>query len=260
MVSVSTALLKALAPKAQPGIIGALVNPLNVYLQRYGINSPLRTAHFLAQAAEETDGFKTLVEYASGKAYEGRKDLGNTQSGDGVRFKGRGIFQLTGRSNYAYYGKELGLDLVGHPDLAATAIVAAQVACLYWSRKGLNAWADRDDVKSITYRINGGQNGLGIRKAYLAKAKALLNVAADQSIQDPVSEPTPEAPVVPISVSPDPWYKDPGIVTIGGSAVSSVPIAFSATGIAAWALFALVLAGIGFGIYLVISKRNAGRS
>jgi predicted chitinase len=258
MAIVTLSLLTALAPSAQPGLLEKLVPALNRWLPRHGITSPLRLAHFLAQSAEETDGFKTLVEYASGKAYEGRKDLGNTQKGDGVRFKGRGIFQLTGRSNYAYYGGLTGLNLVGSPQTASQPDVAAQIAALYWDRKGLNTWADRDDIASITYRINGGRNGLAARKAYLAKAKVLLNVASDKG-QYLEPEPRPEAPIGPISPSSDPWWKDPGILTIGGSAAAGAPVAFSATGVAAWALLALVIAGIAFGIYLVIQKRRAGR-
>ena len=141
---------------------------------KFGINTPLRQAHFLAQCAHESAGMRTTTEYASGKEYEGRKDLGNTQPGDGVRFKGRGLIQLTGRANYAAYGKKLGIDLVSHPETAAAFPAAILTAGQYWADHGLNAFADKDDVLTITKRINGGTNGLAERKAYLAKAKKAL--------------------------------------------------------------------------------------
>jgi putative chitinase len=120
------------------------------------IDTGPRIAEFLAQACLETDYFKTLEEYASGKAYEWRKDLGNTVAGDGVRFKGRGIFQCTGRSNYAAYGRRLGLDLLKEPALAARPDISMRIAVLYWNDKGLNAFADRGDTKAISRAINRG--------------------------------------------------------------------------------------------------------
>lgn len=134
--------------------------------------TPLRKAHFLAQIAHESAGFATLVEYASGKAYEGRKDLGNTQPGDGVRYKGRGVIQLTGRANYRALGDYLGINLEAQPDLAAMPYVAYQVAAHYWLDRNINADADRDDLEAVTRAINGGTNGFKSRAALLAKAKA----------------------------------------------------------------------------------------
>jgi putative chitinase len=126
----------------------------------------------LAQIAHESAGFATLVEYASGKAYEGRKDLGNTQPGDGVRYKGRGVIQLTGRANYRALGDYLGINLEAQPDLAAMPYVAYQVAAHYWLDRNINADADRDDLEAVTRAINGGTNGIKSRAALLAKAKA----------------------------------------------------------------------------------------
>ncbi len=176
--------LRKLAPKGKADILRALVEPMNEHFPRYGITKPLRVAHFMAQAAHEADGFKTLQEYASGSAYEGRKDLGNTHPGDGRRFKGRGIFQLTGRANYIAYGAKLGLDLVGRPETAAEPEVSVRVACEYWKAKGLNTLADKDDIDRITKRINGGYNGLADRKRYLAIAKRLFAVE-DEPTQQP---------------------------------------------------------------------------
>ena len=145
---------------------------------QFGIETALQKAHFLAQVAHESDGFRTATEYASGKAYEGRADLGNVQPGDGVRFKGRGLIQLTGRENYATFSNAMGQgDLFLHkPDLVAQLPWAVSAAGWFWQRKGLNATADRDDVVAVTRRINGGTNGLEDRKRRLAQAKKLFGL------------------------------------------------------------------------------------
>jgi putative chitinase len=136
--------------------------------------APLRFVHFFAQLGHESGGFRYMEEIASGQAYEGRKDLGNVQPGDGRRFKGRGPIQLTGRANYREYGRRLGIDLENHPEIAALPSIGMMTACAYWAAKGLNALADADDVERITRRINGGLNGFEDRKARLKAVKALL--------------------------------------------------------------------------------------
>lgn len=166
-------ILRKIAPQCKVAM--SLVDPFNKYLPQYGINTLLRLDHFLGQAAEESDGFKTLVEYASGREYEGRKDLGNVYPGDGVRYKGRGIFQLTGRENYVSLGKILGLDLLNHPELAATPEIAVRVACEYWKTRNLNVLADQDDIEAITRKINGGLNGLADRTIYTNRADMVLS-------------------------------------------------------------------------------------
>lgn len=133
-----------------------------------------RLAHFLAQLGHESDGFRAMEEYASGAAYEGRTSLGNTQPGDGKRYKGRGPIQITGRANYRRYGRKIGIDLERWPELASAPSVGLIASVAFWIDKGLNALADRDDVEAITRKINGGTNGLADRKARLAAAKALL--------------------------------------------------------------------------------------
>ncbi|WP_303638800.1 glycoside hydrolase family 19 protein [Stenotrophomonas tuberculopleuritidis] len=146
---------------------------------QFGIVTALQKAHFLAQVAHESDGFRTATEYASGRAYEGRADLGNVQPGDGMRFKGRGLIQLTGRENYATFSNAMGQgDLfVRSPELVAQLPWAVSAAGWFWKRKGLNALADRDDVVAVTRRINGGTNGLEDRKRRLAQAKKLFRLA-----------------------------------------------------------------------------------
>jgi putative chitinase len=160
----------------QARIIAAIAPILRETLQRYEVNTPLRAAHFLAQIAHESDGLSTTEEYASGAAYEGRRDLGNTERGDGKRFKGRGLIQLTGRDNYRKYGARIGIDLIADPDKAADPATSLVLALEYWkhTRGGLNRFADRDDIITITEAINGGRNGLADRRHYLAKAKVAI--------------------------------------------------------------------------------------
>lgn len=144
----------------------------NVHLRNFGIlDNSLRLIHFLAQLAHESGNFRYMEEIASGAAYEGRKDLGNTQAGDGKRFKGRGPIQLTGRANYRRYGQQLGIDFENNPDIVALPSVGLLVACKFWADNGLNALADKDEVLTITRRINGGTNGLADREAHLAKLR-----------------------------------------------------------------------------------------
>lgn len=167
-------ILKAISPKGKPSILQATANALPGVLAEYEINTPRRQAHFLAQLAHESAGFKTTVEYASGEAYEGRRDLGNREPGDGKRFKGRGLIQLTGRSNYVQASREMGVDLIRSPELAAQFPHALRIAGWFWKTRGLNAIADRDDVIAITRKINGGLNGIDDRKRYLTIAKRAM--------------------------------------------------------------------------------------
>jgi len=132
----------------------------------YEIDTPLRLAHFLAQCCHESDHFRTLEEYASGAAYEGRKDLGNTQPGDGRRFKGRGMIQLTGRFNYKKYGEALGYDLINNPELAKDPEVSVYTACVYWYDRGINENADKDDCLTVSKKINGVNRKTGLPNHY----------------------------------------------------------------------------------------------
>lgn len=155
---------------------------LNEAMQTYEITSPLRRAHFLSQVAHESGGLKWDEELASGEAYEGRADLGNTEPGDGRRFKGRGLIQLTGRSNYRQYTKhrhDLGdtsIDFEQTPEIVSEPPYAADVAGWYWDSRSINAKADDDDIEAVTKKINGGLNGLSDRKEFLKRAKQALDV------------------------------------------------------------------------------------
>jgi putative chitinase len=170
------------APAAsQAKIIAEAGAVLAATLESYDITSRLRIAHFLGQTCEESAGYRTTEEFASGREYEGRQDLGNTQKGDGPRYKGRGLLQLTGRANYADYGKALGVDLVNNPTLAAQPALSLKIACEYWKRHDINADCDRDDAQAVTRKVNGGLNGLSDRIAFTQKAKTA--VARLQAVQ-----------------------------------------------------------------------------
>lgn len=146
-------------------------------MERGFIDTPLRQAHFLAQLAHESGELRYTQELANGEKYEGRKDLGNTEPGDGPRFKGRGLIQLTGRSNYIAFGKAIGQDLTRDSNMLRVATdpqLAVEVAVWFWTKYDLNALADQDDVLAITRKINGGTNGLEDRKEKLERAKYFL--------------------------------------------------------------------------------------
>ncbi len=136
-------------------------------MREHGITSPVRARMFIAQVMHESLALRFFEEIADGSKYEGRRDLGNVRPGDGRRYKGRGPIQLTGRANYTTFGKLLGLDLVGKPEIAATPRVGWRVAALYFERRGCNAAADRNDFEAVTRAINGGLNGFEDRKRYL---------------------------------------------------------------------------------------------
>jgi putative chitinase len=139
-----------------------------------GIDTALRKAHFLAQTGHESGDLLYTEELASGQAYEARTDLGNTQAGDGPKFKGRGLIQLTGRANYVAYGASIGQDLTidgNWSSIATDPTRAVDVACWFWTKHKLNALADNDDLQTSTRRVNGGLNGLQDRQDHLDRAK-----------------------------------------------------------------------------------------
>lgn len=150
------------------------------------ISTPLRVAAFLAQIAHESAELRFMQELwgptAQQKKYEPpsdlAKDLGNTDPGDGFKYRGRGPIQITGRANYKKYGDLLGVDFVGNPDLAATPEFAFQIAGLFWKTRRLNELADAQDFTTITKRINGGLTGLAEREKYYETAKKVFGIAA----------------------------------------------------------------------------------
>lgn len=168
--------LLRLAPSANTTIIAGIAERFDQLADGHAVTTRLRICHFLAQAAHETDGFRTLEEYG-GPAYfiryEGRRDLGNAQAGDGIRYHGRGIFQLTGRANYRRFGQRLDVDLEAEPERAKEPEISLRVAFAYWGERAVSAAADADDIERVTRLINGGRNGLAERARYLAKAKEI---------------------------------------------------------------------------------------
>lgn len=182
------------------------LNALNKVLPEYEINSPLRIAHFLAQILHESGHlkyksenlnysaqsllkvfpkyFKDIVDannYArqpvkiANRVYANRMGNGNEASGEGWKFRGRGLLQLTGKSNYIECGKFCKLDLIQFPDsILGDPELNIKVACWYWSSRGLNQHADRNDITTITKKINGGLNGIEDRTKILSKAREIL--------------------------------------------------------------------------------------
>ena len=171
---ITKAQLQAIMPNLSSAKADQYLPLLNAAMVQGGINTPKRQAAFLAQLAHESGQLRYFEEIASGAAYEGRRDLGNTQPGDGVRFKGRGPIQLTGRHNYRIAGQALGIDLENNPTLAARPDIGFRIAVWYWNSRNLNAQADAGNFDAITRAINGGYNGKADRDRYWARAKQVL--------------------------------------------------------------------------------------
>lgn len=170
--------VRRIMPNAPTERVKEFVGTFNEWSEKFGINTPLRAAHYIAQVAHETLQLKLLEEIASGKKYEGRLDLGNTKPGDGVRFKGRGYLQTTGRSNYQTYAQSgyCNGDLMAHPEWLAKSPGCQKASMFFWKKNGLNRWADNDDVRGVTKKINGGYNGLAQRMNFWRLAKTVLGV------------------------------------------------------------------------------------
>lgn len=167
------------APTVPAERIEALAAGAARYLPSYGIDqAPGRLIEFFAECGHETGGWQWLREMwgptEAQRGYEGRGDLGNTQPGDGKRFLGRGLIQLTGRANYQRAAEETGLPLIRQPELLERSAEAVLAACLFWKWRGLNALADAGQSDTITRRINGGTNGLDDRRRRKAKLRELI--------------------------------------------------------------------------------------
>jgi len=157
---------------------GVFAPVLNTAMQRFQIVGAKRVAAFIAQIGHESGQLVYVREIwgptAAQKGYEGRADLGNTVVGDGFKYRGRGLIQVTGRANYAACGEALGLDLIAQPELLEMPEHAAMSAAWFWKQNGLNDLADRDQFNSITRRINGGLSGLKDRLEIWSWAQAVL--------------------------------------------------------------------------------------
>ena len=194
MSAVTLTQLQAIMPLARARASGFLP-ALNSTMEEFGITTPARQASFLAQLAHESGQLVYVRElwgptpsqlryerdFATAWPPKVRTDrnqlpfdLGNSQAGDGSRFRGRGLIQITGRTNYAACGKALGLDLLAQPALLEQTFNACRSAGWFWQSRGLNALADAGDQAAVTRRINGGTNGLAERLAYFKTAQRVL--------------------------------------------------------------------------------------
>ena len=167
--------IKSIAIHADDKKIEVYTPLLNQYMHEYKICGAERESAFLATIIHESGHFRYTREIASGAAYEGRKDLGNIYKGDGVKFRGRGLIQLTGRSNYERASKALGVDFVSNPQLLEQPRYATQVSCWWWADRGLNEIADTGDFRKVTRIVNGGENGWSDRLKLYALAKNILS-------------------------------------------------------------------------------------
>ena len=181
--------LQSIMPGLSAKRNGELLPFLQAAMTEFAIEAPARAAAFLAQLAHESGQFRFMEEIWGPTSAQQRYEpastlattLGNTEPGDGKRFKGRGPIQITGRANYRRFGDLLGVGLVSEPARAAVPELAFRIAGLFWSKKGLNELADQatpDAFREITRRINGGFNGLEDRRKFYAAACTVLGVPA----------------------------------------------------------------------------------
>jgi len=173
--------------------------------QRFVGDDPVQVAMFLAQIAHESGSLRHVREIASGDAYEGRLDLGNTQPGDGPHFRGRGLLQVTGRANYEACGEALGLDLANHPWLLEEPLYAALSAGWVWQSFRLGELCnDADPVRAVTKRLNGGLNGLDDRRDRFAVALAAVQSTQARGTAPTSVSPSPTPPTSPAPPAPSP--------------------------------------------------------
>jgi predicted chitinase len=173
--TISPEALRHVCPNLDRATAAKIAKGLGEAFARYDIDTPARAAMAVAQWGHECDHFRTSEEYASGAAYEGRKDLGNTHPGDGKRFKGRGRIQITGRANYVAMAKALGIDCVNKPQLLSKSPYSELASGQWWKDHGCNRYCDRGDFIGLTRRINGGTNGLADRQRLLHLARAVAS-------------------------------------------------------------------------------------
>lgn len=171
--------LMRIAPQATGESVAKYLPHLQKWMVVYGVDTPMKEAAFIAQILHESGSLRYVRELASGEAYDtGRRAamLGNTPQadGDGQRYKGRGLIQITGRSNYKAVGLHLGVDLVSKPELLEEPEWAVRSALYFWQSRGLNMLATAGKFVEITRRINGGTNGLADRQRFYKRALAVL--------------------------------------------------------------------------------------
>jgi putative chitinase len=174
-----------MTPRELAEVTGARIDRAQTFLpfledamHEFSINTPERQAAFLAQVAHESGGLHWLVEIwgptAAQSRYETRYDLGNCRPGDGYKYRGRGLIQITGRDNYKKAGDALGANLIDQPELLGEPALSCRSAAWFWKTHGCNELADAGNFEAITRRINGGLNGYAERLGFWMKAKAVL--------------------------------------------------------------------------------------
>lgn len=191
-------------PNAKPDIIDALVNSVDMLAEKYEINTPLRLAHFLGQTALESGGFRLMEEnlnYSSDRlmavfpkyfrnidarsyhrqpekianhVYSNRMGNGDEESGDGYKFRGRGLIQLTGRNNYTLFAEDNNMDVDDVVNYLTSPEGAVESAAWFWYKNDINELADQDNIRAVTKRINGGHHGLAERTKYTNYFKEVL--------------------------------------------------------------------------------------
>jgi putative chitinase len=173
---ITTDILKKICPLTRREILDKYSGLLDKLMPEYGINSKLRIQHFIAQIAHESGYFQFVKEIGCGAKYEFRKDLGNIYKGDGDKYKGRGLIQITGRANYEKLSMDLftNKQLVDNPAILEMPEYAIKSALWYWDKHKLNIYADNDDILTITRKINGGLNGVESRINLLNKCKEYI--------------------------------------------------------------------------------------
>lgn len=208
-VTLTKQMLAEIIPYAKEANIDLYLNPLNEVLPKKQINTPMRVAQFIAQVAHESGSLNYKIEnlnYSAGalqavfgkyfptsemaneyarqpekianRVYANRMGNGDEASGDGWKYRGRGLIQITGKNNYQSFSQDNGIDMVTNPSpMADDPTIAVTGATWFWDSNNLNQYADADDILTITKRINGGTNGLADREAFLARAKSALGIA-----------------------------------------------------------------------------------
>lgn len=170
--------LRQIMPRSPTEKREAYARHMSAAMKEADIVTVTRAASFLGQIAWESGELRYFEEIDSGHAYEGRKDLGNVNPGDGKRYKGRGPIQLTGRANYRAASAFVGVDLESDPEVAATPLIGFRVATWYWTTRELNVKADACDFMAITRAINGGLNAYERRLDYYRRALEVLGSKA----------------------------------------------------------------------------------
>lgn len=200
MTMITAALLRAVMPAAGARA-EVFAEALEYARSRYIGEDPDDVAHWLAQVAHESGQLRYTREFADGSAYEGRTGLGNVKPGDGRRFRGRGLIQLTGRDNYTRYGEDARVDAVGQPELLEQLPYAADVAGWFWKVNNISARTAGavDRVLAVTKIVNGGTNGLAERRKFYAAAKEALS-----GVQAPAPIEHHDWPAEPVETAPEP--------------------------------------------------------